>query len=143
MNIDRHDYLCKLEDELLLGNVMLSERSTFLVKDADTAFCAGADLAAILVSQAAIECHLRYEYFQGSQRKLMFYDLIEQSPLPGELRASLHTIRKYRNRWVHVRDPHDDQDLLTRPEYYEHDLEQMAFIAIRAMMEVVYFEQGT
>ncbi|HBB88422.1 MAG TPA: hypothetical protein DC047_12480 [Blastocatellia bacterium] len=142
MNTDRQDYLLRLEDELLMGDVMLSEWSTFLARDADTAFQAGADLAAILMSQAAIECHLRYEYFDGERRKLSFYELIEQSPVPLGLKIVLHKVRKYRNRWVHVNDPHDDEDLLTRPEYYETELEEMAFFAIKAMMQIIYLEQG-
>ncbi len=44
------DYIGKLDDKLLVGGVMLSEWSTFLIKDADTAFCSGANLAAILIS---------------------------------------------------------------------------------------------
>ena len=142
MNTDRSTFLLQLEDELLIGDVMLSEWSTFLARDADKAFQAGADLATILMSQAAIECHLRYEYFRDEQRKLGFYDLIEQSPLDAKLKADLHRIRKYRNRWVHVNDPHDDEDLLTRPEYYETELDEMAFDAIRAMMKTLYLEQG-
>ena len=62
---DRENHLFRLEDELLVGDAMLSEWSTFLARDADTAFQSGADLATILISQAAIECHLRYEYFNG------------------------------------------------------------------------------
>lgn len=142
MKPDRQDYLLQLEAELLEGDVMLSEWSTFLARDADKAFHAGADLATILMAQAAIECHLRYEYFNGARRKLGFYELIEQSPVPLELKAALHKIRKYRNRWVHVNDPHGDQDLLTKPEYYETELEEMAFVAIKAMMQVLYLEQG-
>jgi len=143
MNTDRNDYILALDEELLLGNVMLSEWSTFLAKDAETAFCAEADLATILISQAAIECHLRYEFFEGEKRKLTFYDLIEQSPLTKELKASIHKLRRYRNRWVHVQDPHDDDDLLSRPEYYEGELKQLAYVAIRNMLEVIYFVQGT
>lgn len=133
----------RLHDELLLGNVMLSEWSTFLARDAENAFESNADLATILMSQATIESHLRYEYFYGESRKLGFYDLIEESPIPAELREVLHKIRKYRNRWVHVNDPHDDQDLLDRPQYYENEVEEMAFVAITAMLKVIYLEQGT
>lgn len=133
----------RLHDELLLGNVMLSEWSIFLARDAENAFESNADLATILMSQAAIESHLRYEYFYGESRKLGFYDLIEQCPIPAELKEVLHKIRKYRNRWVHVNDPHDDQDLLNRPEYYETEVADMATLAITAMLQVIYIEQGT
>jgi hypothetical protein len=143
MNSDeRRDYINKLDDELLMGGVMLSEWSTFLIRDADDAFCSGANLAAILVSQAAIESHLRYEYIDNpAATKLSFYALIEQSPIPDALKAELHTLRKYRNKWVHVNDPNEDADLLKRPEYYEKELEQMALLAIRVLREVIYQEQ--
>lgn len=139
---DRWSYITNLDEELLVGGVMLSEWSTFLIKDADEAFCAGANLAAILAAQAAIEAHLRYEYV-GNQtlKKLGFYDLIEQSPLHGDLKRALHTLRRYRNRWVHVNDPIDDEDLLKRPEYYETELEQMAFLVIKVMRQAIYQEQ--
>ena len=140
MNRDERDaYIFQLDEELLKGGVILSEWSTFLVRDADEAFCAGADLATILVAQAAIESHLRYEYFPTGKKG--FYDLIEQSPLTVELKADLHRLRKYRNRWVHVNDPHDDSDLMRRPDYYENELETMAQLAIKALREVIYLEQ--
>jgi hypothetical protein len=139
---DRWSYIINLDEKLLLGGVMLSEWSTFLVKDTDEAFCAGANLASILAAQAAIESHLRYEYVGNqSTRKLGFYDLIEQAPLHSDLKRELHALRRYRNRWVHVNDPTDDEDLLKRPEYYETELEHMAFLAIKVMRQVIYQEQ--
>lgn len=135
-------YILQLDDELLVGGVILSEWSAFLVRDADTAFCNGAYLAAILAAQAAIEAHLRYEYASGanSQRSSL-YELIKAAPLPDELRQQLHTLRKYRNRWVHVSDPGNDADLLARPEYHEAELERVAYTSMRAMRQVIYLEQ--
>ncbi len=132
----------RLDEELLLGGVILSEWSTFLIKDADEAYCNRANLAAILVAQAAIESHLRYEYLDDiAKNKFGFYDLIEQSTLQLELKVDLHNLRKYRNKWVHVNDPREDSDLLNRPEYYEAELEQFAALAIKAMRQVIYQEQ--
>ena len=141
-NEEKWNYILRLDEELLLGGVILSEWSTFLIKDADEAYCIGANLAAILVCQAAIESHLRYEYCDNTAKnKLGFYDLIEQSPLPLKLKADLHKLRKYRNKWVHVNDPREDSDLLSRPEYYETELEQNAASAIKVLRQVIYFEQ--
>ncbi|MEH2404453.1 hypothetical protein [Nostoc sp.] len=50
---EKWNYINTLEDELLLGGVILSEWSTFLAKDAELAFCSRANLA-------AIESHFRY-----------------------------------------------------------------------------------
>ncbi len=110
-------FLLALDDEYLLGGVMLSEWTTFLVRDVDTAFCNHANLTAILAAQSAIECHLRYGYssFHAGNR-LGFYELIEQSPLEASLKADMHKLRRFRNTWVHVNDQQDDQQLLSDPK---------------------------
>jgi hypothetical protein len=117
------DYISKLDEELLLGGVELSEWTTFLAKDAEIAFCSGAYLSSILACQAAIESHLRYEYFAGKNTKnWVFFDLIEKSQMNDNLKSELHALRQYRNKWVHVNDAYDDSQLLERPEYYEDEL---------------------
>ncbi len=135
-------HVSALDDKYLLGGVILSEWTSFLIRDADTAFCSGANLAAILACQAAIECHLRYEYGDpSSNARLGFYDLIEKAPLDQAMKRELHELRRFRNRWVHVNDPHDDTDLLERPEANDAQLEQMAFCSIDLLRKVVYLEQ--
>ena len=133
-------FLLALDDEYLLGGVIVSEWTTFLVRDVDTAFCSHANLSAILAAQAAIECHLRYEYAEGGAR-LGFYELIEQSPLRPELKAELHRLRRFRNRWVHINDPHDDSSLLSRSEVHDAEIEGMAESAMRLLRQVLYLEQ--
>ena len=139
---EKWQHVLALDDKYLVGGVVLSEWTVFLVRDADTAFCSGANLSAILACQAAIECHLRYEYCNSAARtRLGFYDLIEQSPLDQAIRDGLHKLRRFRNRWVHVNDPHDDADLLERPEINETKLEETAFQAIDLLRKVIYREQ--
>ena len=60
---EKWDYINQLDDELLLGGVMLSEWSTLIARDAEIAFCKGANLSAIITSSAVIESHLRYIFF--------------------------------------------------------------------------------
>lgn len=136
------EFSVSLDEQYLKGGVMLSEWTASLVRDADTAFCSGAYLSAVLSAQAAMECHLRYEYssYHNSDR-LGFYDLIEQSPIDAELRVELHRIRRFRNRWVQLNDPHDDDDLLARPEYHERQLEEFAAFTIEQLRRVIYLEQ--
>jgi hypothetical protein len=135
---EKWDYINALDDELLLGGVVLSEWSTFLARDAETAFCAGANLAA----QAAVESHLRYEYFEASKTKGWgLYRLLEDVPLPHDLKDDLHKLRQFRNRWVHVEDPFQDEHLLEKPEYHEAELEETAKLAIKSMLRVLYMEQ--
>ncbi len=90
-----------------------------------------------------MECHLRYEYSAyHSNNRLGFYDLIEQSPIDSNLRSALHRFRRYRNRWVHVQDPHDDNDLLARPDYHESELEEFATFTIEQLRRVIYLESA-
>ena len=139
---EKWEYINKLDEEFLVGGVILSEWSTFLIKDAEAAFCNGANLAAILVSVAGIESHLRFEYFHNTtKKKHRLYDLIENAPIPHELKGDLHKLREFRNKWVHVEDPHADEELLNKPKYVEGELEDMARFAIRALLQTIYLEQ--
>jgi hypothetical protein len=139
---EKWDYIIALDEELLLGGVILSEWSTFLARDAETAFCSGANLAAILAAQATIESHLRYEYFDSATTKGWgLYKLLEEAPIPDNLRIKLHELRRFRNKWVHVKDPARDQHLLEKPEYHEEELERIAKQAIESMLQVLYLEQ--
>lgn len=136
---EKWNFILKLDEELLVGGVILSEWSTFLIRDADTAFASGAHLAAILTALASIESHLKYEY--GSKQRERLVQLIDAASITEELRAELHALRRYRNQWVHVTDPHEDADLLSNPEAHEAELEQMATRAIRALRQIIYTEQ--
>jgi len=136
---EKWDFINKLDEKLLVGGVILSEWSAFLIRDAETAFVAGAHLAAILTALAGIESHLKYEY--GSQQRERLVQLIDAASITEELRAELHVLRRYRNRWVHVSDPHEDSDLLDNPGTHEAELEQMATRAIRALLQTIYTGQ--
>ena len=124
---EKWNYIIELDEELLLGGVILSEWTTFLAKDAETA------------CQAAIESHLRFDYFNAKESKGWgFYKLIEESTLSADLKSDLHELRKFRNKWVHVENPSNDSDLLNRPEYHEIELMQVAKKSIRTMLKTLY-----
>jgi hypothetical protein len=135
---DKREYLVGLDETLLQGGVILSEWATFLIKSADIAFVAGAYLASIITGLAAIETHLRGE---GGTNKCRLVDLIEQSDLEDDLRHELQNLRKYRNKWVHVSDPWEDDDLLKSPELYEDELEEMAKRCAVALRRTIYSDQ--
>ena len=128
--------MVSLDDELLQGGVLISEWCSFLVKQADVAFAGGAHLAALLTAVAGIETYLRSEYSTGRKERLV--ELIDNSHIDGNLKAELHTLRKYRNKWVHVDDPWDDQGLLELPERTEDQLEQMGIMAVRSLRKTIY-----
>jgi hypothetical protein len=136
---EKWEYISQLDDELLLGGVTLSVWTEFLAKDSETAYCSGAYLSSILSSQAAIESHLRYDYFNSLETKgWSFFELIEKSGLDDILKNELHNLRKYRNKWIHVNDPSNDVDLLERPEYYENELADFASLTIKTMLKILY-----
>lgn len=133
---DRWKLINDLDDELLKGGVILSEWCCFIIKDTDIAFVAGANLATIITAIAGIETYLRSEYGGGQTESL--HQLIEVSPLDGSLKSDLHNLRRYRNKWVHVSDPWDHQELLDQPEKYERELETMAMTAVRTLRRTIY-----
>ncbi len=128
-------YLVELDEKLLRGGVTLSEWATFLIKDADLAFVSGAHLASIITGLAGVETHLRGE---GGSSKKRLVDLIEESDLEDDLKQELHILREYRNEWVHVADPWEDDALLDSPEQHEAELEEMAKRCAVALRRTIY-----
>jgi hypothetical protein len=57
------------------------------------------------------------------------------------LKNELYELRKFRNKWVHVKDPIDDSALLERPEYQENKLQEFALKTIRTMLTIIYSSQ--
>lgn len=133
---ERWAHLVALDEELLKGGVILSEWCSFIVREADTAFVNGAHLASILTAVSGIETYLRSEYSQTGKDRL--FKLIDESPIDDNLKSDLHKLRKYRNKWVHVDDPWDDESLLESPENDERELEEMAFFAARLLRQTIY-----
>ena len=132
---DKWQYLVDLDDRLLKGGVILSEWATFLIRDADTAFVGGAHLASIITGLAGVETHLRGE---GGSSKQRLVELIDGSDLEEDLKQELQILRKYRNKWVHVADPWDDDALLELPEKHESELEEMARRCAVALRRTIY-----
>ena len=135
MEEDKWQYLVELDERLLQGGVILSEWATFLIRDADTAFAGGAHLASIITGLAGVETHLRGE---AGSRKQRLVELIDESDLEEDLKQELQILRKYRNKWVHVADPWDDDALLESPKEHETELEEMARRCAVALRRTIY-----
>lgn len=136
---ERWNHIVSLDEELLKGGVILSEWCSFIVRESDLAFVHGANLASILTAVSGIETYLRSEYSEKVRSSL--FELIDGSPIADDLRSDLHKLRKYRNKWVHVNDPWDDQSLIDAPEESEKELEEMALFATRALRRTIYENQ--
>ena len=132
---EKWQYLVELDEHLLQGGVIVSEWATFLIRDADMAFIGGASLASIITGLAGVETHLRGE---GGSSKQRLAELIDGSDLEEGLKQELQVLRKYRNKWVHVADPWDDDALLESPERHESELEEMARRCAVALRRTVY-----
>jgi hypothetical protein len=133
-------FLLRLDHELLLGNVMLSEWCSFIVREADTAFARGVHLASILTAVSGIETYLRSE---ARTERVTLKRLIDEADVDDELRQDLHSLRQYRNKWVHVEAPWDDEKLLLDPAPVEKELETMSVFAARVLRRTLYSIQGT
>ncbi|MEX0808855.1 MAG: hypothetical protein WD044_09000 [Dongiaceae bacterium] len=136
---DRWNYLLTLDDNLLKGGVILSEWCTFVIQEADIAFVSGANLASIVMAVSAMETYLRSESEGSSKTRL--YELIEQSSIDESLKEDINKLRRYRNKWVHVDDPWDDNELQKEPSKHQTELEQMAFFAAKTLRRTIYENQ--
>ena len=136
---DRLTLLNELDEELLKGGVILSEWCVFIVREGDTTFLAGSHLAVILTALAGCETYLRSEYSNSKRERLI--ELINAAPIDNVLKHDLHTLRRYRNKWVHVDDPWNDSFLLEKPEKAEQELEQMDIFAVRTLRKIIYENQ--
>ena len=140
MNQDeRWAQIIALDEELLKGGVILSEWCNFIVREADVAFAAGAHLASILTAVSGIETYLRSEHSESGKERLV--ELINCASINAGLKADLHALRKYRNKWVHIDEPLNDASLLEHPEETEQELERMAFFAARLLRRTIYENQ--
>jgi hypothetical protein len=121
-------------------SVEISAWAHFLILDSDVAFIKGADLAAFITAVSGIETQLRFDHSELGQR-LRFVDLINQSQLSSDLKAELHELRRYRNKWVHVSDPWDESlvDQLDQPETLRLELESWTLRAITALRQAYYW----
>ncbi len=136
---DPWEYISALDDELLKGGVILSEWCSEIVRQCDLAFVGGAYLGTILTAVSGAETYLRSEYSETKQQRL--FALIDNAPIAEDLRADLHRLRRYRNRWVHVEEPWADETLLESPEFVANELEEMARFAVRVLRQTIYENQ--
>lgn len=136
MNEEPCEYLAHLDEELLTGGVVLSEWCSEIVRQCDIAFIGGAFLGTILTAVAGAETYLRAEYSEGKKESI--FDLIENSLIDSELKRDLHALRKYRNKWVHVEKPWEDEPLLENPEGVSDKLQDMAKFSCRVLRKTIY-----
>lgn len=136
---ERSELLAELDCTLLKGGVVLSGWCMLIVQEADNAFTKGAMLASLLTAMSGVETYLRSEY--GNDNKETLFNLINKAPIDEQLKKDLHTIRNYRNNWVHVEEPWRDRELERNPELLMAELEEMALFAVIALRRTIYENQ--
>ncbi|MEJ6707459.1 MAG: hypothetical protein QNK92_01300 [Amylibacter sp.] len=114
----------------------MSEWCALIVREFDYAFVGGANLATVVTATAAIETYLRAEYARA--KRISLVDLIDNAPIQQGLRDDIYKLRRYRNSWVHVATPEDDDEILQNPEAYVEQLEQWAKLAQRILRKTIY-----
>ncbi len=104
LSAEREKVLLNIQNDVLKGGICVQDWTTFQLENAYIAFCAGADLACILMCQAAIESYMRDD--EGLKNR-SFYDLIEHCSYDAKTKMKLHKLREYRNKWIHISEQKD------------------------------------
>ena len=131
----RWEWLAQLDEELLDGGVITSDFAAELIRNADLCFIHDAFVACLVMCGATIETWLREE--EGTHDK-RFVELIDASDLDPATKTEMHELRKERNRWVHIDDPWEGNDLEDQYSNGHPDLKAQCQSALRLMRKVVY-----
>ncbi|HKI44607.1 MAG TPA: hypothetical protein VKA08_04645 [Balneolales bacterium] len=119
-----------------LASYLLSAQGTYLARDMDITFCAGAWAAVIIIAHAVVDAWLRDTElgdYKSSSYKLFGED------------EDLHWLRKRRNQLVHVHENQTtfDEAELHRIEENFESMEPEARRAVRIAFRVMYASPGT
>jgi len=113
------------------GSYFVSEQACALIGEVQTAFCAGAWVAVLVLAMAVVDAQLReteVPEFKGNTQQLL--DVVQANP-------DLHRLRERRNAIIHIRPENPaitvDQQWANRAE-----LEQEARQAVELMFEAFY-----
>lgn len=122
--------LMDIQEDVLKGGICIQDWTTFQLENAYISYCAGANLACVVMCQAAIESYIRDDE-KLSDRS--FYDLIENSSFNTNIKTKLHKLREYRNKWAHINNK--DNDFIID----EYELENMALFSYRLALEIFHY----
>lgn len=118
------------------GSYFLSEQACALIGEVQTAFCAGAWVAVIILAVAVVDAQVReYELpgFRGSTKSLL-----EEAGAD----AALQRVRERRNAFVHI---NPDNPAITVDKQWSDraELEEEAREAVKLMFDTFYMSPGT
>jgi len=118
------------------GNYLVSEQACALIADVQSAFCAGAWIAVIVLAMAVVDAQLRETEipgFTGNTKRLI--DAAGANP-------DLQRLRKRRNSLVHLNP--DNPALTVDQQWFDRDrLEAEAQEVVKLMFEAFYMGPWT
>jgi len=118
------------------GSYFVSEQACALIGEVQTAFCAGAWLAVIMLAMAVVDSQLR-EFtpgFAGSTKRLL---------MDAQVNPKLQQLRKRRNAIIHFVDAESPAITVDQQWTNRKELEQDAKQAVELMFEAFYSDPGT
>lgn len=133
---EREFYFLEQETLLLKGGASFSEWCTFISKSVYDAFVNGADLATVITAMACIETYFKTEDL-ANQNKSLRQLIDESTSLEESEKENLQLLRKYRNSWVHAKC-FDDTDLLENEQNFLEEAENMAILAVKMLLTVLF-----
>ncbi|MFC2041167.1 hypothetical protein ACFLTY_02460 [Chloroflexota bacterium] len=113
------------------GAYIVSEQACALIGEVQTAFCAGAWVAVIVLALAVVDAQLReieLPEFIGSTKQLL---------LDAEANPKLHRLRERRNAIIHL-DPENPAITVDQQWGNREELEEEARQAVKLMFEAFY-----
>ena len=117
------------------GSYFVSEQACALIGEVQTAFCAGAWLAVIVLAMAVVDSQLR-EFtpgFTGSTKRLL---------MDAQVNPKLQQLRERRNAIIHL-DAESPAITVDQQWTNRKELEQEAKQAVELMFEAFYSDPGT
>ena len=117
------------------GSYFVSEQACALIGEVQTAFCAGAWLAVIVLAMSVVDSQLR-EFtpgFEGSTKRLL---------MDAQVNPKLQQLRERRNAIIHL-DAENPAITVDQQWTNRKELEQEAKQAVELMFEAFYSDPGT
>ena len=132
----RERWLNELEESYAgEGSYIVSEQACALTGDVQTAFCAGAWIAVIVLAMAVVDAQLRETEVSG------FTGNTKQLLIAAEANPDLQRLREKRNAIIHL-DPENPAITVDQQWDNQEELEQEAREAIKLMFEAFYMSPG-
>jgi hypothetical protein len=135
---EKWDYIISLDEELLIGGVILDERISELVRNADISYIHCAYWSTIITSVAGIEGYLRIDNMNPYKNLNV---LIQESGFEKTDIDAIQKLRQYRNKLVHGNFDVEEELILDSNDQFTREAEKNARDALKLLRIIVYSDQ--